>query len=543
MKKIVFISDLFATDILGGGELNNKVLIEMLTQRGYKVEKIHSHKVTENVLNENNFFIISNFLNLNRQLFKILKNKKYIIYEHDHKYIKSRNPATYGKTLKAPPSEIINYKFYKNSIAILCQSKLHKTIIEKNLELTNVINLGGNLWSEETLDVIEKLSKNNKKTSCAIMDSPIPHKNTKAAIEYCNRNNLNFKLCKSNSYHDFLQQLSENSHFVFFPLTPETLSRIVVEARMLGCSVTTTKIVGATSEDWFKLKGIELIDFLRDKKKQIVDIVEKLYETEIKTGIKKKPDVSIITTFIEGGKYLEHFMDNITSQTIFDQCELIIVDANSNGSEQKLINQYQKRFKNIIYHRINEKLKPTPCLNKAIKIASGEYITFAFIDDIKADDCIEVLLKSIKKSFNIDLVYGDVIVVDKINQKFNKHKNSNNIFEHSQYEFSLENMVKCLPGPMPLWKSSMHEKNGFFDTVRCDYADDWEMWLRAVSTGSKFKKVNKKVGLYCSNGRSAQRNNKKQRIEEAKIFFAYSHIFGNNYTKYKPYFNQFLEIQ
>ena len=63
-------------------------------------------------------------------------------------------------------------------------------------------------------------------------------------------------------------------------------------------------------------------------------------------------------------------------------------------------------------------------------------------------------------------------------------------------------MVKCLPGPMPLWTRFIHDKSGFFDDKECDYADDWEMWLRAVARGSKFKKVDKTVGLYYTGGRS-----------------------------------------
>ena len=390
MKKIAFIADVFAEDILGGGELNNKVLIEMLTERGYTVEKIYSHKATNDILQKHHFFIVSNFINLKRSLLENIQSKKYVIYEHDHKYIKSRNPATYGPNLKAPPSQIINYKFYKNAIAVLCQSELHKRIVEQNLEIDTVVSLGGNLWSSETFDMLEELSKNKKQARCSVMASQIPHKNTAGAIDYCNKNNLEHKICHSDSYHEFLRQLSENGYFVFLPLTPETLSRVVVEARMLGCSVCTTNIVGATSEEWFKLKGIELINFLRNKKNEIVDTIEQLYNSDFVKP--NKPIVSIITTFCDGKEYLEHFMKNMTSQSMFDKCELLIVDADSDNNEKEIIEKYTKQYSNIIYHRIDKKLKPTPCINMAIQMATGDYLSFAFIDDVKADNCIEVLL-------------------------------------------------------------------------------------------------------------------------------------------------------
>ena len=105
---------------------------------------------------------------------------------------------------------------------------------------------------------------------------------------------------------------------------PETLSRIVVEARMMGCSVITNELVGATSEEWFKLKGEELIDLMVEKRETIASILEDLVNsTEDING----PIVSVITSFHEGENYLEHFMDNMVSQTMFDKCELILIDA------------------------------------------------------------------------------------------------------------------------------------------------------------------------------------------------------------------------
>ena len=47
---------------------------------------------------------------------------------------------------------------------------------------------------------------------------------------------------------------------MFFPKTPETLSRVIVESRMMGMSVITNNLVGATKEDWYALKGEELIE-------------------------------------------------------------------------------------------------------------------------------------------------------------------------------------------------------------------------------------------------------------------------------------------
>ena len=155
------------------------------------------------------------------------------------------------------------------------KSKFHKDIIEKNLHLDNIINVGGNLWSLKSLEKMRSFSEQPKNDKCSILNSPIPHKNTEGAIQYANAKKINYELIANSNYDQFLESLGGNKKFLFLPKTPETLSRVVVEARMMGCSVLTNNLVGAASEDWFKIKGSELIDLMTNKRDEIHSIVEK----------------------------------------------------------------------------------------------------------------------------------------------------------------------------------------------------------------------------------------------------------------------------
>lgn len=268
--KFVFIADFFVDEILGGGELNNEELFLILKEEGHEVLKIKSQNVTTEFLynHRDENFVIFNFIYLKEAHKSSLSKIKYIIYEHDHKYIKSRNPADYSDYL-APKSEIINYDFYKNAKAVFCQSKFHAEIVEKNLNLNNIINLGGNLWSEETLSTMREHSVKNKTQKCSIMHSNIEHKNTRDAVIYCEYKQIPYELIPPTSYETFLDNLSNNSKLIFFPKTPETLSRIVVEARMMNMGVITNSRVGASSEPWFQKKGEELIEIMKNKRETI----------------------------------------------------------------------------------------------------------------------------------------------------------------------------------------------------------------------------------------------------------------------------------
>lgn len=272
--KFVVIADYFVEQILGGGELNNHQLISILEQKGFEVNKIQSHQVTLGFLKVNHAscFIISNFINLLEEIKEEIMKLNYIIYEHDHKYLKTRNPASY-KNFIAPPGEIINYEFYKKAKAVLCQSTFHADMVKSNLHLDNIVSVGGNLWSLGSLRILRVLAAKSKQEQAAVMNSPIDHKNTREALRYCEFKKIPYLLIASRSYEEFLSLLGSCNKFVFFPKTPETLSRVIVEARMMGLSIITNKNVGATQEEWYKLKGLPLIDYVEKMRDSIPEIV------------------------------------------------------------------------------------------------------------------------------------------------------------------------------------------------------------------------------------------------------------------------------
>ena len=272
-NEIVYVSDCLLADVIGGGELNDHELCIGLNKNNFNVKKIRSYNFTLEKVDTDKFYIISNFALLKKEVKdKIQEKCKYIIYEHDHKYLKSRNPAIY-KNYKAPKSEIVNLNFYKNAKKVFCQSSFHESIIKKNVEISNIYNVSGNLWSTQSLEILSSLGSNNKKDRYSILDSQISHKNTNDAVFYCEKKNYNYDLISSQDYIEFIKKLSMNDKFIFLPKTPETLSRVVVEARMLNIKTITNKNVGASYEDWFHLKGKDMIAFMLNKKEEIINKV------------------------------------------------------------------------------------------------------------------------------------------------------------------------------------------------------------------------------------------------------------------------------
>jgi hypothetical protein len=275
-KESVFVADVFAHQHSGGGELNNEELIKILSKRGYNVLLMNSQALTPEVVREkkDSWFVIANFIFLSEESKELLRelNVSYLVYEHDHKYLLTRDPSVF-EDYTAPEDQVINRDFYKAAKAVFCQSKLHKEVVDKNLKIDNTISVGGNLWSSETLDYLSELGKKEKERKCAIWCSPNPIKGTQEAKIYCSTLNLEYKLIFEAPHHVFLDKLTNYKSFLFLPTTLETLCRVVVECRMAGMTVLLNKRIGATSEDWFSLKGEELIAIMRKKRTEIPDMV------------------------------------------------------------------------------------------------------------------------------------------------------------------------------------------------------------------------------------------------------------------------------
>ena len=262
---VVFISDFFAEDILGGGEICTERVINHL-KTVTKVEKIRSKDCSINFLSDNasSKFIIGNFVMLSEQVKSfITSNLDYSIYEHDYKFVKNRNPAAY-KNFSVPIDQLVNISFYKGAKYIICQSKFQKNIIDSNLFLKNTISLGTNFWTDKQYDILEANSSSMKNGFCAIIDYRIDHKNTAGAVEFCNSRNMSSEKISGKDYEMFLDMFGKFTSFAFFPKTPETFSRTCVEARMMNMKLYTNELVGCVHEDWFSnLVGTDLIDFMK----------------------------------------------------------------------------------------------------------------------------------------------------------------------------------------------------------------------------------------------------------------------------------------
>jgi len=201
-------------------------------------------------------------------------------------------------------------------------------------------------------------------------------------------------------------------------------------------------------------------------------------------GKEKAPRLSIIASVHNDGQFIRGFLENITSLESFEEYELLLFHPPSSGNEEYVINEFERRFDNIRYIKLESDPGVYAIWNYGIQIARAPYLTNANLDDRRHPTLIEEQLAYLDEHEEIDLVYSDYMITEVPNETF-LHNTAQPI--HAQ-EFSAENMKLCLPGSGPIWRKSMHEKYGVF---RDDFtvAGAWEYWNRAVSKGSQFYRL------------------------------------------------------
>ena len=408
-KTIVFISDFYTDEVpLGGAELVNENLINLLKDKGYRVKKEKSTTITVNILRKNKHLpiIVGNFYFLPEKIKQELANESYnyIIYEHDHKYAPDRNPGKY-KDFLVPEDAIINKFFYEKSSKVICQCSHHQQIVQKNLKIDNIINLGYSLWDQEFLDNISKIDTTNKK-GIAIVKSDNPIKNQKGAEVFCKKNNLAYTLISSESPFGLVEEMAKYEKIVYLPKVPESFSRIAVEAKMVGCKLITNKLLGCSYEKWFSDTSSDIIREMNNSRKEVVSVFEDLFEfgEEPSPRKTKKDLVSIVVPTYNDAEYLRESLDDIVNQT-YDKIEVILVNDGSTDNTEQILKEYCNKYNNFSYFN-KENGGTGDALNYGFEKITGEFSTWFSSDDRKDPDMIEKMVTFLKDNRHVEYAFS-----------------------------------------------------------------------------------------------------------------------------------------
>lgn len=209
-------------------------------------------------------------------------------------------------------------------------------------------------------------------------------------------------------------------------------------------------------------------------------------------------------------EFLPRYIKNVTSQTIFNQCELIMVYMEWNPLFDEL-----KKYPNVSFVLDNEGKGMYNAWNIGIKNATTDYVTNWNIDDLRFYNNIEAKVDILESNPDLTLVYNWYANSTDINEDYDNFDYSINRTPTPAYPDNAHEYVYqcCMCGPDPLWRRSVHDKIGYFDLEYPSIAD-WEMWIRMAFNGYKFKLIPEILCMFFQNDSSVSNRFEERRLNE-----------------------------
>jgi glycosyltransferase involved in cell wall biosynthesis/tetratricopeptide (TPR) repeat protein len=240
-------------------------------------------------------------------------------------------------------------------------------------------------------------------------------------------------------------------------------------------------------------------------------------------GSMQKVLVSALVPTYNAERFMRGLLEDLEAQTIADRLEIVIVDTGSPTHEKAIVEEFQKRFENIVYIRTEHRESSHSAINRCIKAARGKYVTLACTDDRHKKDAFERMIDVIEARPDVALVYANCYVTRTENETFENHTRVN-VYRWADFD-PVRLIFGCYAGPQPMWRKSVHDKYGYFDE-RLESAGDWDFWLR-MAEGETFLHIAEFLGVYLYSPTSSEhRDPGLSRREALLIQQRYLHRLG-----------------
>ena len=228
------------------------------------------------------------------------------------------------------------------------------------------------------------------------------------------------------------------------------------------------------------------------------------------------PKISIITPSLNQGSFIEETIRSVLLQG-YPHLEYIVIDGGSTDNTIEIVRKYEPW---IAYWVSEPDRGQSHAINKGISLASGELISYLNSDDFLMKGSLEKVALACVKNPRHCLFIGNCMYLYPGNNKENK------LVGISALErLSIKN---TLHQPSVFWRRLLSEKAGQFDE-QLHYCMDWEMWLRFLFIGAKFKIIDQTLATFRRHGNQKTNHSISSSVallhEEVSIFAKYHKTF------------------
>ncbi|PZO41443.1 MAG: glycosyl transferase [Pseudanabaena frigida] len=184
--------------------------------------------------------------------------------------------------------------------------------------------------------------------------------------------------------------------------------------------------------------------------------------------------ISLITICKNSEATLERTLQSVISQS-YKNIEYIVIDGNSSDKTKEIIEKYRD---SIHYYISEPDRNSSDALNKGIRVATGDYISFVNSDDYLVDsNVVKDVVEAINSNRNCLIFYGDVEI--RPNPKLS---NDITIFKPPSPDDLLDNITLNIDPFLgaSYYSSKVFATVGYFN-ISTVYANDLEWFLKVFA--------------------------------------------------------------
>lgn len=190
------------------------------------------------------------------------------------------------------------------------------------------------------------------------------------------------------------------------------------------------------------------------------------------------PKISIITPSYNQCDFLEQTIQSVLNQD-YPNLEYIVIDGGSTDNSADIIKKYESK----LAYWVSEKDRgQSHAINKGFQRATGEIVAWLNSDDYYLGNILDTVSRFFQEHPDVDLVYGDIILID-------KHSNVLGVRKVVPYNYTLALYgLSAIPQPSTFFHRRALDVVGLLDE-EFHYQMDTEFFLRFGKKGLKIKYV------------------------------------------------------
>ena len=195
------------------------------------------------------------------------------------------------------------------------------------------------------------------------------------------------------------------------------------------------------------------------------------------------PKISLVTPSLNQGRFLAAACESVLSQN-YPALEYIVRDGKSSDESHTILRRFEDRITAI---RIAEDRGQAHALNLGFSESTGDIMGWLNADDILLPGSLDYVADFFSRRRDVDLIYGHRVLIDECGREIGR-------WILPPFDDDILRWADYVPQETMFWRRSLWEKAGGALDERFAYALDWELLLRFMRHGARFRRVSRFLG-------------------------------------------------